>query len=99
MCLVLSLWLKRKLLNALEVRVFGLKWRGGMEKISNLILRLGPIVVSTASQCPTPVLPVSQSRSEFDIQVSRGEGLAFAVELSSVDEVGARHERRRGGLA
>ena len=38
-------------------------------------------------------------RNELDSQTSRGEGLAFAVELGNVDEVGTARQRRTGGLA
>ena len=55
--------------------------------------------MSPPSQCATPALVETQTRSELDNQTSRGEGLAFAVELGSVDEVGESQQRRRGGLA
>ena len=59
---------------------------------------VGSVVLSTPSQCPTPALVESQTRSELDAQVGRGEGLAFAVELGSVDEVGESQQRRERGV-
>ena len=67
---------------------------------------VGSIIVTPPSQCATPVqLPESSReaslrlRNELDNRTSRGEGLAFAVELGNVDEVGTARQRRTGGLA
>ena len=67
---------------------------------------VGSIVITPPSQCATPV-PLTDSsrtaslrlRNELDSQTSRGEGLAFAIEVGNVDEVGTIQRRRAGGLA
>ena len=70
---------------------------------------VGSVIVSipsVPSTIPTPSsLPTAQPLSSRDLatdlarEAGRGEGLAYAVELGSVDEVGAIRKRRTGGLA
>ena len=70
---------------------------------------VGSVVVSITpvpSTTPTPIsFPTTRSSSSRDLatdlarEAGRGEGLAYAVELGSVDEVGAIRKRRTGGLA
>ena len=67
---------------------------------------IGSIIITLPSQCAT-LVPLTESsrtaslrlRNELDNQTSRGEGLAFAVEVGNVDKVGTIQRRRTGGLA
>ena len=80
--------------------------REGVENGEHPRSEVGSIVITPPSQCAMPV-PFPESsrdaslrlRNELDSQISRGEGLAFAVELGNVDEVGNARRRRTGGLA
>ena len=80
--------------------------QGGVDDGEHPHSEVGSIIITPPSQCAIPV-PLTESsrtaslrlRNELDNQTSRGEGLAFAVEVGNVHEVGTIQRRRTGGLA